>query len=299
MKEYTFIKDYKKNDELRKSFSKLATETFGIDFEPWYKRGFWEENYVCYSLVCDNEVVANASVNYLDVVVGQDTIKAVQIGTVMTHDSLRRKGLARKLMEKILDDHKEKYELIYLFGDKDALGFYSKFGFDNIKETEFSMKLDEEKFKVSENKNKHNMRKLNMDDKDDLNIIMRLTKDRKPVSKVFSVVNDKYLLLFYFLYVYREHIYYFEEEDIIVVYTANEDTLQLVDIISQNEVNIEMVLNKIIDTNIKNVQFHFTPEDEIGKVIKRESTQKEYEVFVMSRGVQLPKEFIFPKLSHA
>ncbi len=299
MKEYRFIKDYKNNDELRQSFNKLATETFGIDFEPWYKRGFWKDNYVCYSLVRDNEVVANASVNYLDMVIGEKTIKAVQIGTVMTHDSYRRKGLARNLMEKILEDHKDKYELIYLFGDKDALEFYPKFGFNIVKETEFSMELDNWKYNISDNKDKTNMRKLNMDDEQDLEIIMRLTKDRTPVSKVLSIVNDKYLLLFYFLYVYRDHIYYFEQEDIIVVYTVKDDTLQLFDIISQNNVDIERVLNKIIDTNIKNVEFQFAPEDKIGEIIKRDSTQKEYELFVISRGLELPKEFVFPKLSHA
>ncbi|MCM1992173.1 GNAT family N-acetyltransferase [Oceanirhabdus seepicola] len=299
MKEYRFIKDYKSNDELRKSFSKLATETFGIDFEPWYKNGFWKENYVCYSLVCDNEVVANASVNYLDVVIGEESIKAVQIGTVMTHDSLRRKGLARKLMEKILEDHRDKYELIYLFGDKDALEFYPKFGFETVHETDFSMKLNKEKFSLCDNQKNTNIRKLNMDDEQDFDIILRLTENRKPVSKTLSVVNDKYLLLFYFLYVFRDDIYYFEEEDIIVVYTVEEDTLQLFDIISQNEVNIERMLNKIVQTGMKCVEFQFTPDEKVGEIIKTNSTQQEYELFVISRGVELPKEFVFPKLSHA
>jgi len=299
MKEYRFIKDYKSNDKLRKSFSKLATETFGIDFEPWYKRGFWKENYVCYSLICDNEVVANASVNYLDVVIGEETIKAVQIGTVMTHESIRRKGLARKLMEKILEEHRDKYELIYLFGDKEALEFYPKFGFEIVHETDFSMKLNKQKFSLSDNEKDVNIRKLNIDDEQDLDIILRLTSDRRCISKTLSVVNDKYLLLFYFLYVYRDDIYYFEEEDIIVVYTVKEDTLQLFDIISQNEVNIERVLNKIVQTDIKCVEFKFTPDEKIGEIIKRDSIQDEYEVFVISRGVELPKEFLFPKLSHA
>jgi len=189
--------------------------------------------------------------------------------------------------------------LIYLFGDKDALEFYPKFGFNIIKETEFSMELDSERFTVCENKNKQNIRKLNMDDKEDLNIIMRLTENRKPVSKTLSIVNDKYLLLFYFLYVFRDDIYYFEEEDIIVVYTVEEDTLQLYDIISQNEVDIEMVLNKIVQTGMKCVEFQFTPDEKIGEIIKTNSTQEEYELFVISRGVELPKEFVFPKLSHA
>lgn len=33
---YTFIKDYKNNALLRKSYNELTRKTYGFDFEQWY-----------------------------------------------------------------------------------------------------------------------------------------------------------------------------------------------------------------------------------------------------------------------
>jgi hypothetical protein len=41
MSEIIFSNDIKKNDVLRSSFNQLATDTFGIDFEVWYQKGYW------------------------------------------------------------------------------------------------------------------------------------------------------------------------------------------------------------------------------------------------------------------
>jgi hypothetical protein len=45
------IKDYKHNEKLRNSFNQLAINTFGIEFETWYKHGFWTEKYIHYSII--------------------------------------------------------------------------------------------------------------------------------------------------------------------------------------------------------------------------------------------------------
>jgi hypothetical protein len=38
---YTYIKDYKDNDKMRKSLNELTEKTFGFNFENWYSNGFW------------------------------------------------------------------------------------------------------------------------------------------------------------------------------------------------------------------------------------------------------------------
>jgi len=58
-----FIKNYKDNDVLRKSFAELAKNTFGIDFQAWYSNGYWNDSYVCYSYVDMDRVVSNVSIN--------------------------------------------------------------------------------------------------------------------------------------------------------------------------------------------------------------------------------------------
>ena len=38
------IKHYREDAALRKSFNELAEATFGLNFENWYRMGYWTEN---------------------------------------------------------------------------------------------------------------------------------------------------------------------------------------------------------------------------------------------------------------
>ncbi|PGM56126.1 hypothetical protein [Bacillus sp. AFS053548] len=80
MSEFQLISDYKHISMYRNSFIKLAKQTFGIDFNDWYEKGFWTDRYVCYSYVKEDLVIANASINKMKV----QEYNAIQIGTVMT-----------------------------------------------------------------------------------------------------------------------------------------------------------------------------------------------------------------------
>jgi len=57
------IHGYRKDEKLRKSFDDLAGKHFGISFETWYQKGYWNDLYVPYSVVDGNRVVANVSVS--------------------------------------------------------------------------------------------------------------------------------------------------------------------------------------------------------------------------------------------
>lgn len=69
MSEFVFIKDYKEIEKYRVSFNALAQESFGIQFEDWYQRRCWNDRYICYSYVDGDRVVANVSVNVMDIVI--------------------------------------------------------------------------------------------------------------------------------------------------------------------------------------------------------------------------------------
>jgi predicted N-acetyltransferase YhbS len=70
-----------------------------VDFEKWYQFGFWNNTYVCYSYIDQNEVIANVSVNKLDILIDGKESKTLQIGTVMTRPDYRGNGLSKSLME--------------------------------------------------------------------------------------------------------------------------------------------------------------------------------------------------------
>lgn len=72
------MKDYKHNENLRKSFNELATMIFGIHFEDWYEQGFWSQRYIPFSYIDKGRVVANVSVNVLDFEMDGEKKSAIQ-----------------------------------------------------------------------------------------------------------------------------------------------------------------------------------------------------------------------------
>lgn len=93
MNEYIMISDYMDKEKYRASFNKLAMNTFGLDFEDWYKRKLYHNRYIYYSYIHKDEVIANVSINKMNLIVEGKSKKAIQLGTVMTHPDYRNKGL--------------------------------------------------------------------------------------------------------------------------------------------------------------------------------------------------------------
>lgn len=62
----------------------------------------------------------------------------IQIGTVMTDEAYRGRGLARQLISRILDDFRE-CDGVYLFGNMNALDFYRKQGFFEMTQYKYSV----------------------------------------------------------------------------------------------------------------------------------------------------------------
>ena len=123
------VKDYRDNKELRDSFNELAKKVFDLDFEGWYRNGFWNENYIPYSVVIDGKVVANVSVNRCDMNYNGSVLKLIQLGTVMTDTDYWGKGYARILMEKIMQEYEDRTDGMFLYAYDSVLEFYLKFGF--------------------------------------------------------------------------------------------------------------------------------------------------------------------------
>lgn len=105
IKNFYIEKNYRNNDALRASFNRLAEKTFGLNFENWYQNGFWQDNYIPYSVVIDGEVVSNVSVNACNMNYKGKIVKLIQLGTIMTDNDHRGKGYAGALMKEVIKDY--------------------------------------------------------------------------------------------------------------------------------------------------------------------------------------------------
>lgn len=250
------VSDYKDNDILRASFNKLALQTFGISFEEWYQKGLWDDKYIGYSYITDdNVVVSNISINKMEVILNGELKKAIQIGTVMTHTMFRNKGLSRKLLEHILDNYKTDYQLFYLFANQSVLEFYPKFGFEPIPQTQYWSEIN-----LNALTDNSKLLKLDISKNTDFELIHNLAKNRQAVSQVFGVASNPGLLMFYCMFVYSDCLYYSEEQDTLVIYKQENDVLHLHDIISPTAIDFASLLPKIANIESKTIQYYFTPD---------------------------------------
>ncbi|OAB26823.1 hypothetical protein PMSD_24615 [Paenibacillus macquariensis subsp. defensor] len=248
------IYGYKDNKVYRDSFNQLTTLAFDVNFEDWYQKGFWDDRYICYSFLRDHEVIANVSVSKMDVVINGLNKKAIQIGTVITHPDYRGKGLSRALMNHVLDIYEQDCDIFFLFANSSAIEFYPKFGFESFGESQFKLKFNPTLREDS------TLRKLNCSNEEDLECIKRIVASRRPISEQFGVSNNLGIFMFHAIKVFPESIYYAQEDDAIIVYQQEGHTLHLYDVVSQGDVNINRLLNRIATEQTESVHFHFTPD---------------------------------------
>lgn len=296
MSEYQFISDYKQIKKYKESFNELAKQVFHLDFKEWYDKGCWNENYICYSYVDGDTVIANASVNKMFVISNGKEYKAIQVGTVMTHPGYRHQGLAAKLMNHIIETYEKDYDFIYLFANDTVLDFYPKFGFEKVQESRFSLKTSDLKKQIAK---KSPLRKLDVNNQADFELMKEFAAERIPVSSILGITNNEHLLMFYFILAFNDAIYYIEEDDTIILFEQEDNTLHIFDIISKNRIEIETILNCILSAEIEIINFHFTPDFDCQSMHSEYITQSNDTLFVRPLLKDGAKHFLFPLTSHA
>ncbi|MBF2663091.1 GNAT family N-acetyltransferase [Listeria seeligeri] len=289
---YQLISDYKDNELYRKTFNDLAESTFDINFEEWYKHGFWNDKYVCYSYLDKNKVIANVSINKMDLIYQGNDYRALQIGTVMTHPDYRNQGLAQELINHVISKYEQDYDFFYLFANDTVLDFYPKFGFERVQESSFTVDA------TSLKKRNYKIKKLNPDDESDFQLISRIVSNRVPLSSILDVENSEDLLMFYLLIALRDAIYYIEELDAIVLYEQEEEDLYVLDIISTKKLDIVEVLGFLANKKIETIHVSFTPEKnkyiDAAYIIETEDM-----LFMRPNLFTADPYFLFPATSHA
>jgi len=292
MTNYQLIYDYKDNQNYRESFNELAKLVFDLDFSQWYEKGCWNDQYICYSYIDGERVIANASISKMTVVVKGKEYKAIQVGTVMTHPDYRHKGLARKLMNDIIDKYEEQCEFIYLFANETVLDFYPKFGFSRVQESRYFINADKLK-----KKSNTMIRKLDAENNNDLSLLKLYAKERIPSSSILGVKNNESLLMFYFLIAFPHSIYFIEEEDVIVLFEKEGEELHLFDVISRSNIDVEEVLGYITTSDIKRIIFHFIPDCQD---LESEVIEAEDDVLFIRPMIKFGTERpLFPLTSHS
>lgn len=246
---YQLIHNYRHNNILRASFNELAKETFGLDFEDWYQNGFWGDNYNPYSIVADNQVIANVSVNRTDMLLDGSVKRFLQLGTVMTKEGFRGKGFIREIMAKIEEDYFGKHDGVYLFANDSVLSFYPKFGFRESGEYQYAKQVSYP--------GKNQLENIRMSHPDEWKRLLN-AMDANVFHGKFDMRCNHGLIMFYVTKFMQESVFYHRESDTYVIADLEDGILFLHNIFSGTITDLETVL-MLFGESIRQVILGFTP----------------------------------------
>lgn len=281
-------KNYRNNEALRASFNRLAEKTFGLNFENWYQNGFWEDNYIPYSVVIDGEIVSNISVNACNMNYKGQIVKLIQLGTIMTDEDHRGKGYARILMEEIMKDYEGKVDGIYLFANDSVLGFYPQFGFKEAKEYQYSKEVtitSECKAGIIPAKDKSNYDR-----------IVKILDTTGQNAQLYMIGNTG-LYMFYLSQFMTENFFYIADCNSYAIAELEDDTLILHAIIG--ECTVDEVI-AAFGSQVKKVVLCFTPKDAHG-FEKNELHEEDTTFFVKGKFFEDSRddEYMMQSITHA
>lgn len=281
------IKNYRNNEILRHSFNKLSENTFGINFESWYQNGFWNDLYIPYSIAENNEIIANVSVNLIDIRSNERTLHLIQLGTVMTKEEYRNQGLIRKIINEIEKDFSDKVDGMFLFANNEVLDFYPKFGFKKAKEFQYSKQVN--------NTQKTSIKHLPMKCKNEWDVLVNAINSNKFCGE-FDMTNNSDLVMFYVSNFMQDNIYYNDALNAYVIAEIDGKNLFIHNVFADSQIELDNIIASFGDS-IKSVTLGFVPKNANGYEVKE---LKEDDTTLFLRGFSFEnKKLMFPTLSHA
>lgn len=300
---YRFSNKVKEDEKLRESFNELAQRVFGFNLIDWYNKGHWSDKYIPHVLINeDGKVISNVSVNLMRFTMGGESKNFIQLGTVMTDPDYQRQGLNRYLLERILEEYKEKVDGFYLFANDTVLDYYPKFGFKPIKETYYSFQVDGRKDVTLETTLPgYQIEKVDIAIPTVSQNLYQLIEELDTISDPndgFRTYENLGLYQFHLAADLANSVYYLPELNGYILANYKDGVLSLHQTISSKPIDMER-LSASFEEEISEIRFGYTPvhkEKYIAYIEKPECT-----LFVIGptlERVEIEK-MRFPTISHA
>jgi GNAT superfamily N-acetyltransferase len=239
--------------ELHDAFIRFVPKVFpSISFRRWYELGGWDPGYRAFAIFEGDQIVANASVQRMDLIVRGQRVTGWQFGAVGVLPDWRGRGLQRQLITHVLariDSH----DFVFLFANEDVLDFYPQFGFRRVTEWLFDVEMNIEPAASS-------LRRLDVDCAADRALLARIASHAQPVTERFGAENYGGVLLWYWTNSHGRDFYYDAHDDAIVVAEEDLEVLRVLDVVASRPVNLAAYLPQLVSEPTEHVEFAFTPE---------------------------------------
>ena len=281
---------YRNDEKYRTSLAELAKAEFSIDLETWYQNGFWQGDYIPYSIIEDGKVVSNVSVNVCNFKCRQKIRHLAQLGTIVTHPDHRNKGFASQLMNKVIGDCEKSYEGIYLYCEEKNVAFYEKFGFKRTYEYQCRKTVNITNDATVEQKH--------INSKETMSRMVDIIQRRAQYGER-TMVGNAGLFMFYLAGPFSDFVYYVPSSEAYVVAGVEGDTLTVYAVFSNEKISLGDTITSF-GSGIRQVIMGFMPENNTGFELKK---IEDDETILMTRGAFFEnaanERFMFPEISHA
>lgn len=284
-----FVNGYMECGDLRHLLNEMTGEIFGFSFEDWYTAGYFGGEYIPYSYMENGEIIANASANIMKFSYNGREKSYIQIGTVMTRPEYRNRGLARKLIEKILGDYTGLVDGFYLFANLHATEFYKKIGFQRLDQWRWYWDHPVQR--------DHSLSGFEPAGKDMGDAYVRML-NCAACNAAFDHLNRCSLQMFYTMDM--ENVYYCEELECFAVMHTEDQSLYLDSVISSREQSIGDIAARI-DGSFEKIVFGFVPTEKRDLYAERYDGSDDYRFFYLGTELECieSERLYFPVMSHA
>ena len=281
---------YRNDEKYRTSLAKLAKDEFSIDLEEWYQNGFWQDDYIPYSVIENDEVISNVSVNVCNFKRRKQIRHLAQLGTVVTHPMHRNRGCATALIKKITEDLAASFEGMYLYCEEKNIAFYERFGFRRTYEYRYTKKVN-----IT---NPPTVESIPMNSREEWLRMVDIIQRRGQYGERVMVGNTG-LMMFYLSGPFSEYVYYVPSSEAYVVAGVEGDLLTLYAIFSDEKIGLGDIISSF-GSGISRVNMAFCPENNTGFEIKKIESD---DTVLMTKGAffdnNANERFMFPEISHA
>lgn len=245
--------DHRSDVAWHRAFIDYVPRVFSrASFKGWYELAGWDEGYRSVAIADDDEIVANASVQRMKIVLQGREITGWQLGAVGVITKWRGKGLQREIMPRALA-LADADDLVFLFANDDVLGFYPRYGFRRVVEHVYVAD-------VSITPSARRLRRLALSSKLDRELMLRVARSARPVTARFGAQDYGGVLLWYWTNYYPDNFYYDDRNDAVIVIEQKPDMIRVCDVQSAGTVNLPELLSGAITEPIARLEFGFTPE---------------------------------------
>lgn len=220
-------------------------------FRRWYHLGGWDDSYVTFAMADGADIVANASMQRMQIVLRGEWITGWQLGAVGVVPAWRGRGLSRQIMQNLLGSVDEK-DFVFLFANDTVLDFYPRFGFKRAIERVFAADYRVEP-------GGEPLRALSIDREEDRALLAKVAATAAPISLEFAARDYGGVLLWYWANFYDGCFYYCEAEDAVIVAEHDGGSLRICDVLARTAFDLQPYLPRVAKAAAQHLEFGFTP----------------------------------------